>query len=72
MERFSQQPLPRHTKNKASYIVFSKKTVNLSKLSVIILSFRLFVRSFFCYFNKEGLNLKYKKKSYFLAHFTLK
>lgn len=48
MERFSQQPLSRHTKNKASYIVLKKKkTVNLIKISVIILSFRSFVRRFF-------------------------
>lgn len=47
MERFSQQPLSRHTKNKASYIVLKKKTVNLIKISVIILSFRSFVRRIF-------------------------
>ena len=64
----SQQPLSRHTKNKASYIVL-KKTVNLIKISVIILSFRSFVRRFFCYFNKEGLNLKYTKKTRFSGTF---
>lgn len=70
MEGFSQQPLPRHTKNKASYIVFSKKTVNLSRLSVITLSFRLFVRSFFVISIKRVSISNAKKKRFSGTFYT--